>query len=189
MGLMKSILLWTALCCASVIGAVAAETTGPGNSPDVSHAVESSGSASSTVGEGHHGDSRIRYEVSRVQSFTDWWQMPLLVAVCAVVLSFVVYMYRRDSVELKPGFGVLLVVAAAGRVCRGAVDVFRYRAPQRSESYSQLARGDAGRHQPEHEPRRCRRHRFDRRRRSAADRTSDGAVGRWQAVDGAAEDA
>ncbi len=33
-----------------------------------------------------------------------------LLAVCAIVLVFVAYMYRRDSVELKPGVGVLLAM-------------------------------------------------------------------------------
>ncbi|HZZ30272.1 MAG TPA: VWA domain-containing protein [Pirellulales bacterium] len=45
-----------------------------------------------------------------MQSFTEWWQMPLLVLVCAFVLGFVAYMYRRDSIELKPGLGMLLAV-------------------------------------------------------------------------------
>lgn len=54
--------------------------------------------------------TRTRFEWARLQSFTEWWQKPLLVAVCLLVAAFVVYMYRRDSVELRPGFGVLLAV-------------------------------------------------------------------------------
>jgi hypothetical protein len=54
--------------------------------------------------------SRIRYESTRLQSFSEWWQTPLLVLVCVLVLVFVAYMYRRDSVELKPGIGVLLAL-------------------------------------------------------------------------------
>lgn len=64
--------------------------------------------------------TRTRYELTRLQSFSDWWQMPLLVLVCLVVLAFVVYMYRRDSVELKPGVGIFLallrIAAMAGLV-------------------------------------------------------------------------
>ena len=56
------------------------------------------------------GTTRTRYESARVQSFSEWWQMPLLVLVCVLVLAFVGLMYRRDSVELKPGIGILLAV-------------------------------------------------------------------------------
>jgi len=54
--------------------------------------------------------TRTRYESVRAQSFSDWWQMPLMVLACVAVLLFVALMYRRDSVELKPGIGVLLAV-------------------------------------------------------------------------------
>ncbi len=36
--------------------------------------------------------------------------MPLLVLICLAVVAFVIYMYRRDSVELRPGVGVFLLV-------------------------------------------------------------------------------
>src|ERR1700751_2095179 len=36
--------------------------------------------------------------------------MPLLVLACLAVVAFVVWMYRRDSVELRPGVGVFLAV-------------------------------------------------------------------------------
>src|SRR5690606_24537943 len=51
-----------------------------------------------------------RYESARVQSFTEWWQMPLMIGACVLVLAFVAYMYRRDSVELRPGIGILLAL-------------------------------------------------------------------------------
>lgn len=54
--------------------------------------------------------SRTRYDFTRTQSFSEWWQMPVLVLACVVVLAFVAYMYRRDSVELKPGVGVVLAL-------------------------------------------------------------------------------
>lgn len=50
-----------------------------------------------------------RYEFARLQGFTENWQYALLGLVCAAVIAFVIYMYRRDSVELKPGVGVLLM--------------------------------------------------------------------------------
>jgi hypothetical protein len=59
-----------------------------------------------------------RYRFAMLQSFSEWWQMPLLVLVCLALVAFVVYMYRRDSVELRPGIGILLaalrVTAFAG---------------------------------------------------------------------------
>ncbi len=61
--------------------------------------------------------TRTRYELARVQAFTEWWQMPLLVLVCVLVLAYVAYLYRRDSVELKPGIGVLLVVLRLAAFC------------------------------------------------------------------------
>ncbi|HEY2827134.1 MAG TPA: hypothetical protein VGJ04_05995 [Pirellulales bacterium] len=75
-------------------------------------AVGSDAASGRTTSNGSVNDAltRTRYEVSRVQSFTEWWQMPLLVLVCAVVLVFVAYMYRRDSAELMSGMGVVLAV-------------------------------------------------------------------------------
>ncbi len=61
--------------------------------------------------------TRTRYELTRVQSFSEWWQMPLLVLVCVVVLVYVAYLYRRDSVELKPGIGVLLMILRLAAFC------------------------------------------------------------------------
>ena len=104
-----------------------------------------------------HGDSRIRYESTRLQSFTEWWQMPLLVVACVLVLGFVGYMYRRDSVELKPGFGVLLALlrlAAFAGVLLMFLDVER-----RSEVkviHNSRVR-NVGRYELEHESHRRRR--------------------------------
>jgi hypothetical protein len=49
-----------------------------------------------------------RYQFAQAQSFSEWWQMPLLVLVCVLLAAFVIYMYRRDSVELRRGIGILL---------------------------------------------------------------------------------
>ncbi len=54
--------------------------------------------------------SRVTYEWTRLQSFSEWWQKPLLVLVCAAIALFVLWMYRRDSIELKPGVGWLLLI-------------------------------------------------------------------------------
>jgi von Willebrand factor type A domain len=53
--------------------------------------------------------TRIRYE-TRLQSFSQWWQTPLLVLICVLVLAHVAYWYRRDSVELKRGVGIILAI-------------------------------------------------------------------------------
>ena len=51
-----------------------------------------------------------RYEFTEWSAFSEWWQMPLLVLACLAVVAFVVWMYRRDSVELRPGVGAFLAV-------------------------------------------------------------------------------
>ena len=51
-----------------------------------------------------------RYQFALLQSFTEWWQMPLLVSCLAAVVALRRYHYRRDSVELRRGIGILLAV-------------------------------------------------------------------------------
>jgi hypothetical protein len=51
------------------------------------------------------GAIRTTFEWGRIQSNADWIAP---VGVCIAVLLFVRYMYRRDSVELRPGWGLLL---------------------------------------------------------------------------------
>jgi hypothetical protein len=53
---------------------------------------------------------RTTYELSRLQAYTERWHFLILLALCAVVVAFVGWMYRRDSVELRPGVGWLLLV-------------------------------------------------------------------------------
>ena len=62
----------------------------------------------------HEPTTRTHYDITRLQSFTEWWQLPLLVLACILVLAFVAFMYRRDSVELKPGIGILLAILRLG---------------------------------------------------------------------------
>ncbi len=48
-----------------------------------------------------------RYEFARLAGFENW-QYALLGLICLVVIGFVFWMYRRDSVELRPGVGILM---------------------------------------------------------------------------------
>lgn len=51
------------------------------------------------------GTSRTAFEWGRIQTETDWLAP---IAVFVVIVGYVVWMYRRDTVELRPGAGVLL---------------------------------------------------------------------------------
>jgi hypothetical protein len=53
---------------------------------------------------------RATFEWARLESFVHAWQWAGLVAVCLAVLAYVVWMYRRDSVELNPWLGGLLTI-------------------------------------------------------------------------------
>src|SRR5581483_11074086 len=52
--------------------------------------------------------SRTNFELTRLQSYTERWHFLVLGLACALVAAFVVFMYRRDSVELRPGIGWVL---------------------------------------------------------------------------------
>jgi hypothetical protein len=51
---------------------------------------------------------RITYDWARFQSYTERWHYLVLGLVVAAFVAFVVVMYRRDSVELRPGRGIFL---------------------------------------------------------------------------------
>ena len=53
--------------------------------------------------------TRTTYDFERWQSFGERWHVLALLAVCAAVLVFVTSLYRRDSVELRPGLGLVLL--------------------------------------------------------------------------------
>ncbi|REK09430.1 MAG: hypothetical protein DWQ37_18505 [Planctomycetota bacterium] len=53
--------------------------------------------------------TRTTYELARLQGYTERWHYLVLAAVCAAVVAFAVWMYRRDSVELRRGTGALLL--------------------------------------------------------------------------------
>ena len=75
------------------------------------------GTAAGVIAQSNDATKRVTYEWTRLATFTEWWQKPLLVLICVAIAAFVLWMYRRDSVELKPGVGWLLLamrVAAFG---------------------------------------------------------------------------
>jgi hypothetical protein len=60
----------------------------------------------------------ITYRFARAGALTQWWHWLLLATVCGGVLAYVVWMYRRDSVELPRSlavvFTILRIAAFAG---------------------------------------------------------------------------
>ncbi len=53
--------------------------------------------------------TRTSYELARLQAFGERWHYLALGAACAAILGFAVWMYRRDSAELRPVVRVLLL--------------------------------------------------------------------------------
>lgn len=49
------------------------------------------------------------YQFARLQAMSQWWHWLVLAAVCAAVLTYVVAMYRKDSVELSRGLRWALI--------------------------------------------------------------------------------
>ncbi len=106
MSRMKFIVLSFALLGVATVACAAAVSSLPSVPSDAQPTAQSPNSTSGSV----DSLARTRYESTRLQSFSEWWQSPLLVLVCVLVLVFVGYMYRRDSVELTPGVGVFLAL-------------------------------------------------------------------------------
>ena len=52
--------------------------------------------------------TRITYEFARLESFTAWWHLALLVATVVALLIFVVSVYRRDCAEAGMGYAFVL---------------------------------------------------------------------------------
>ena len=52
----------------------------------------------------------IHYKLARLQAVTEsgWWHWLALVVAVLAVLAFVLWMYRKDSVELPRGLAILL---------------------------------------------------------------------------------
>jgi hypothetical protein len=55
------------------------------------------------------GAANIHYQFARVQALSEWWHWLILLALVAAIAGYVVWMYRRDSVELPRGLAVLLI--------------------------------------------------------------------------------
>ncbi len=122
-----------------------------------------SDSFSMLIGQGATGETissiahASRYQFAQLQSFGEWWQAPVLVLVCLALVGYVVYMYRRDSVELRPGIGVVLaalrIVAFVGLLLV-YLDLQKWSEQQEIQN-SQHSRGR--RHQHQHGAERHRR--------------------------------
>ncbi len=52
--------------------------------------------------------SSVYYQLARQESFSEWWHWLLLIGVIVGLVSYVVWMYRKDSVELTTGKAILL---------------------------------------------------------------------------------
>jgi len=50
----------------------------------------------------------VYYQLARQESFSEWWHWLLLVGVIIGIVAYVVWMYRKDSVELATGLAILL---------------------------------------------------------------------------------
>ena len=46
--------------------------------------------------------TRTTFELARLQAYTERWHYLVLGLLCAAIVAFAVWMYRRDSVELRP---------------------------------------------------------------------------------------
>src|SRR6266567_4261314 len=57
-----------------------------------------------------NGGATTRYQLTQWQALSEWWHAPVVVLACLAIVAFVVYMYRRDSVELRPGVGLFLAI-------------------------------------------------------------------------------
>ncbi len=53
---------------------------------------------------------RTTYEFSRLQAYAERWHYLVLAVACAAIIAFAVWMYRRDTVELRRGVGAALLV-------------------------------------------------------------------------------
>jgi hypothetical protein len=61
---------------------------------------------------------RVQHRITSglVEGFSQWWQMPALVLAVAALGAFVLWMYRRDAVELPRGIGIVLAALRLGAI-------------------------------------------------------------------------
>ena len=96
---------------------------------------------------------------------------------CALaIVAFAVWMYRRDSVELRPGVGWLLLALRLAALAGLLVFYLASGKADRAQGRAQFARAAAGRYQPEHGP--ARRDGLGRAGRAQPARTGGGGAGR-----------
>jgi hypothetical protein len=58
--------------------------------------------------------TRTFWQSARLQQFTQWWHWMALLAALALLVSYVLRVYRRDSLDLSPGLkGILLALRLA----------------------------------------------------------------------------
>jgi len=57
---------------------------------------------------------RHRMTSGLVEGFTQWWQMPAVVVVAVAAVTLMLWLYRRDAVELPRGVGLLLATLRFG---------------------------------------------------------------------------
>lgn len=50
----------------------------------------------------------VYYQLARQESFSEWWHWLLLATAIVAMVTYVVWMYRKDSVELTTGLAILL---------------------------------------------------------------------------------
>ena len=50
----------------------------------------------------------VYYQLARQESFSEWWHWLLLLGVIIGIITYVIWMYRKDSVELATGTAILL---------------------------------------------------------------------------------
>jgi len=53
--------------------------------------------------------TRTYWQSARLQQFTQWWHWMALLAAVALLVSYVLRVYRRDSIDLSPGLKGILV--------------------------------------------------------------------------------
>jgi hypothetical protein len=52
--------------------------------------------------------SGVYYQLARQEAFSEWWHWLLLAGAIIAIIAYVVWMYRKDSVELATGTAILL---------------------------------------------------------------------------------
>lgn len=73
---------------------------------------------------------RERIESVRLESLSQWWELPLMLCLATGILAYVAWLYRRDAAEVPRGLGILLAalrLAAFGCLAAAWLDIERSR--------------------------------------------------------------